>query len=84
MITQQSTDDVKALMPHSTTLSQLGNVMGRKETKPEPAFTAQRADTLSSQSHMVLLRVTEIHRAGEGILSWYFNPSININILHFL
>lgn len=89
MVTQTdiiTPEDVEALVAHRTTLPQPGDVMRRKETKPEAALTAQGAGTPSSQSHMVLLRVTEIHRAGWGILSWYFNPAtnININLLHFL
>lgn len=52
---KQSTGDVKALIAHSTTLSHLGNEMRRQETKADVALTAQGADALSSQSHMVLL-----------------------------
>lgn len=54
---------MKALIPHSTTLSHPGKMMRRQDTKPDLALTAHRADILGSQRHMVLLRVTESHRA---------------------
>lgn len=61
---EQSTDDVKALIPYSTKLSDLGVLMRRQETMPDLSLTACQGwytQLTRGQSHMVLLRVTKRH-----------------------